>query len=143
MLRVGVMAGLLLVSGCASQPQESLFISGSCPSEVDTAVVDVVTAQQQAFAEGDFTTARSFASAEFQSAVDLDQFTEIIESQYSYLLKDPALEFTECDLRRGKAYLTVIVQASPAQTLTYRLVPEANTWRIDEAVAAVSPAVSA
>ena len=143
MLRVGVMAGLLLVSGCASQPQESLFISGACPSEVDTAVVDIVTAQQQAFAEGDFATARTFASAEFQAAVGLDQFMEIIESQYGYLLTDPEVEFTECDLRRGKAYLTVIVQASPAQTLTYRLVPEANTWRIDEAVAAVSPAVSA
>ena len=142
MLRLCAIAGLLVVTGCAAEPQASRFISGSCPTAVDDAVVELISAQQQAFADGDFAKARSFASAEFQSGVDLDQFTQIIKTQYDYLLTDSELHFSECDLRRGKAYVTVVVKTSPEKTLTYRIVPEGTTWRIDSAVASEDIEVS-
>lgn len=143
MLRVVFVAGLLLLTGCTAGTPAATSIPGSCPAEVSEAVMTTIREQQRAFAQGDFTTARSYASAGFQTSVDTEQFTEIIQTRYGYLLTDPDVRFVRCDLLRNRARMTVIVKTSPEQTLTYRVVPEGDNWRIDGATASESTAVSA
>lgn len=143
MRRIGFLIGVLLLSGCSASTQAATTIPGSCPAEVSEAVMTTIREQQNAFARADFEGARAFASAGFRQVVDADQFVEIIQTRYGYLLTDPDLQFLRCDLLRDKAQMTVLVKVSPEQTLTYRVIPEGDRWRIDGATARESTAITA
>lgn len=143
MVRVGMAALLLLLGGCASQPSASQVIPGSCPAEVATAAMETIWSQQRAFADSDFAKARSYASSSFQSTIDVAQFTEIIQTRYGFLLTDPELAFTNCDLLRGVAQMSVRVKTTPEQLMTYRVIQEGDVWRVDGATTRESSEVTA
>ena len=143
MFRSGGVAGLLLLAGCASQPAAAPVIPGSCPAEVATAAMETIWAQQQAFADGDFAKARSYASTSFRSIIEVDDFAEIIQTRYGFLLTQPELAFTRCDLLRGTAQMSVRVKTSPEQLMTYRVVQEGDVWRIDGVTTRESTEVTA
>lgn len=88
-----------------------------------------------AFSRGDLAAARQFASMGFQSVVDERQFRTIIESEYSYLLDDPELEFVACVSVGELAETLVRVRSEPPTALRYRLLLEDAGWRIDGASA--------
>jgi len=139
-----VLAGLVLVAGCASSatdapPTEATTIGGTCPAEVSAAAAATIRAQQTAFASGDFAKARSYASAGFQSVIEVPQFEEIIVMRYGFLLDDPNLEFLTCDLVDEQARMSVRVAVSPERMMTYRLVREGADWRIDGATTPSEP----
>ncbi len=95
-----------------------------------------IRAQQSALANSDFEAARAFASRQFRSSVSVEQFREIIEGSYAFLLDDPALTFAECQRRGDSALLRVEVASSPATIMVYVVVLENDSWFIDAASAA-------
>ena len=118
----------------SSSPSESRPSPGDCPQDVRADVERTIREQQDAFAELDFDGARQFATEAFRAIVEPDQFREIIEDQYAFLLTDPRLEFVAC-VSGGTVVETLVrVESEPRSTLRYRLMLEDAGWRIDGAV---------
>ena len=118
----------------SSSPSESRTSPTDCPQDVRADVERTIRDQQEAFAELDFDGARQFATEAFRAIVEPDQFREIIEDQYAFLLTDPRLEFVAC-VSGGTVVETLVrVESEPRSTLRYRLMLEDAGWRIDGAV---------
>lgn len=94
--------------------------------------------QQSAFADRNFEAARGFASKTFRSSVSTEQFQQIIDGQYAFLLDSPEVTFVDCRRMGDFAYLQVDVAGSPTVTMAYRVVLEGESWFIDAAVVAGS-----
>lgn len=92
-----------------------------------------IRAQQGALANSDFDAARAYASRQFRSTVTVEQFQEIIEGSYAFLLEDPALSFAACQRHGDSALLRVEVAGSPATIMVYVVVLESDSWFIDAA----------
>ncbi len=75
----------------------------------------------------------------FQAAVDERQFRTIIESEYSYLLTDPTIEFVACVSVGDLAETLMRVRSEPPTAMRYRLLREESGWRIDGASAVQTP----
>jgi hypothetical protein len=101
---------------------------------VRSGVEQTIRAQQQAFAALNFNGARQFATEAFRATVEPNQFREIIEDQYAFLLTDPKVEFVACVSVGDMAETLVRVESEPRSTLRYRLLLEDVGWRIDGAV---------
>ena len=76
-----------------SQPDVQV---AECTQETFDATRQTIEGQQEAFATGDFATARTFSSESFQSYVSVEQFQEIIVGTYPFLIDSPVLAFPEC-----------------------------------------------
>ena len=160
-MRVVVLAaaGLLLV-GCASATTEGQEQSPQSPSKPSapassesapepspkssnaTAPCEnvmfqraqgTIRAQQSALANSDFGAARAYASRQFRSTVSVEQFKQIIEGNYAFLLDDPPLDFAACQRRGDSALLRVEVAGTPSTTMVYLVVLEDDSWFIDAA----------
>ncbi|MBM3669433.1 MAG: DUF4864 domain-containing protein [Actinobacteria bacterium] len=118
----------------APESPRSPQIPGPCTGEATAGIEDTIRSQQAEFAQGDFAGARAFASDGFQSTVDAQQFQQIIEAQYDFLLEDPGLEFRECEQIDDLAQMVVRVDASI--DLRYRVIRQSEGWRIDGATLA-------
>jgi hypothetical protein len=141
---VALAAGLLLAACSTGEEQAVPVMSASatpttsaaasdCSTDVRSGIVETIQGQQKAFGDRDFARARAFASESFRSSVDTQTFAAIVERDFSFLLDDPALDFTECALVDGVARMQVRIAGSPALTMTYRLLAEGDAWRIDGA----------
>lgn len=95
-----------------------------------------IRAQQSALAASDYEAARAYASNGFRSTVSVEQFQQIIEGDYAFLLDDPALTFTECQRRGDSALIRVDVSGSPVTVMVYGVVLENDSWFIDAATVA-------
>lgn len=95
-----------------------------------------IRAQQSAFAASDYEAARAYASNGFRSTVSVEQFQQIIEGDYAFLLNDPTLTFTECRRRGDSALIRVDVSGSPVTVMVYGVVLENDSWFIDAATVA-------
>lgn len=124
-------------SSAAPAPAESSSEAepGECPDDIRSGVEETIRSQVDAFSRGDLAAARQFASMGFQSVVDERQFRTIIETEYSYLLEDPELEFVACVSVGDLAETLVRVRSEPPTALRYRLLLEDAGWRIDGASA--------
>jgi hypothetical protein len=105
----------------------------ACDDAAFLGIEDTITSQLAAFARSDFAGARKFASRGFQSSVGEEAFQAIIESQFAFLLEEPAVEFRECEQIESLAQILVDIRAADPTTLRYRLVQEPEGWRIDGA----------
>lgn len=92
-----------------------------------------IRAQQSALANRDFEAARAYASDNFRSGVSVDQFQNIIEGSYSFLLGDPAIAFVDCQRRGDSALIRVEITGSPVTIMVYGVVLENEKWFIDAA----------
>lgn len=113
-----------------SQPDVQV---AECTQETFDATRQTIEGQQEAFATGDFATARSFASQSFQSSVSVEQFQEIIVGTYPFLIDSPELAFLECQRETDTVLMRVEVDGSPSVIMIYRLVLEDDGWFIDGA----------
>jgi len=113
-----------------SQPDVQV---AECTQETFDATRQTIDDQQEAFATGDFATARSFASQSFQSSVSVEQFQEIIVGTYPFLIDSPELAFLECQRATDTVLMRVEVDGSPSVIMIYRLVLEDDGWFIDGA----------
>ena len=113
-----------------SQPDAQV---AECTQETFDATRQTIEGQQEAFATGDFATARTFSSQSFQSYVSVEQFQEIIVGTYPFLIDSPELAFPECQRETDTVLMRVEVDGSPSVILIYRLVLEDDGWFIDGA----------
>lgn len=115
------------------EPSSTPTQQGSAPCDAATTsgVEDTIRSQLAEFADADFAGARAYASDGFQSSVDEEQFQEIIEAQYGFLLEEADVEFLECEQIEDLAQVFVRFDASI--DLRYRLVRQPEGWRIDGA----------
>ena len=113
-----------------SQPDVQV---AECTQETFDATRQTIEGQQEAFATGDFATARTFSSQSFQSYVSVEQFQEIIVGTYPFLIDSPELAFPECQRETDTVLMRVEVDGSPSVILIYRLVLEDDGWFIDGA----------
>ena len=104
-----------------------------CTQETFDATRQTIEGQQEAFATGDFATARTFSSQSFQSYVSVEQFQEIIVGTYPFLIDSPELAFPECQRETDTVLMRVEVDGSPSVIMIYRLVLEDDGWFIDGA----------
>ena len=116
-----------------SQPDAQV---AECTQETFDATRQTIEGQQEAFATGDFATARTFSSQSFQSYVSVEQFQEIIVGTYPFLIDSPELAFPECQRETDTVLMRVEVDGSPSVILVYRLVLEDDGWFIDGAAIA-------
>ena len=113
-----------------SQPDVQV---AECTQETFDATRQTIEGQQEAFATGDFATARTFSSQSFQSYVSVEQFQEIIVGTYPFLIDSPELAFPECQRETDTVLMRVEVDGSPSVIMIYRLVLEDDGWFIDAA----------
>ena len=113
-----------------SQPEVQV---AECTQETFDATRQTIEGQQEAFATGDFATARTFSSQSFQSYVSVEQFQEIIVGTYPFLIDSPELAFPECQRETDTVLMRVEVDGSPSVIMIYRLVLEDDGWFIDGA----------
>ena len=113
-----------------SQPDVQV---AECTQETFDATRQTIEGQQEAFASGDFATARTFSSQSFQSYVSVEQFQEIIVGTYPFLIDSPELAFPECQRETDTVLMRVEVDGSPSVIMIYRLVLEEDGWFIDGA----------
>ena len=113
-----------------SQPDVQV---AECTQETFDATRQTIEGQQEAFATGDFATARTFSSQSFQSYVSVEQFREIIVGTYPFLIDSPELAFPECQRETDTVLMRVEVDGSPSVIMIYRLVLEDDGWFIDGA----------
>ncbi len=113
-----------------SQPDVQV---AECTQETFDATRQTIEGQQEAFATGDFATARTFSSQSFQSYVSVEQFQEIIVGTYPFLIDSPVLAFPECQRETDTVLMRVEVDGSPSVIMIYRLVLEDDGWFIDGA----------
>ena len=77
----------------------------------------------------------SFASESFQENIGLDQFTEIISSQYSMLIENQGYKFEMCDFADDKATQEVrVTSGGQDYLLTYRVSINGSKLGIEGAV---------
>jgi hypothetical protein len=113
-----------------SQPDVQV---AECTQETFDATRQTIDGQQEAFATGDFATARTFSSKSFQSSVTIEQFREIIVGTYPFLIDSPELAFPQCQRETDTVLMGVEVDGSPSIVMIYRLVLEDDDWFIDGA----------
>jgi len=135
------LAFTLLLSGCSSSKntaEGSLQIIPRLPScsqsDIDAGSA-WIKGQLAAFAQQDFKTAYSFASESFQSARSLDQFTQIITTQYGFLLNATSSSIDECtSVDKDFIFDVTVTSASGAQLpMKYALSKNADAWGIEAA----------
>lgn len=126
----------------SAQPDSgtTLDIPIPCDDTVLDGIEATIRSQLAAFAARDFAGARQFASDGFQSSVSEDQFQQIIETRYAFLLAGSEVEFLECEQIDDRAQMFVRYDSSI--DLRYQLIRQTEGWRIDGATRAEdTPAV--
>jgi hypothetical protein len=93
-----------------------------------------IESQTDAFGDGDFELAYSFASEEFRSNVSLQSFVGIIAGSYGPLIESSNLGFSNCraDLDAGLGVIDVqfVQSGNDVYALRYLLEEDPEGWRI-------------
>lgn len=110
-----------------------------CAPEAAAGMAATISGQQAAFADADFSLARSFASEGFRSTITVDEFEFLIKREYGFLLDDPAVEVEKCAQVERVGEVQVRIGGSVERTMIYRLVRERGTWAIDGARVTSAP----
>ena len=110
----------LLISGCSSQVMEIKL--GSCSDQQSAVVENHISKQIDAIANSNWQSAYSYAAASFQASVSLEQFKQIINRQYLYLIFNEGFTFSECkNTAQGINQIVVVDFQGRKRTLSYDL----------------------
>jgi len=110
----------LLISGCSSQVMEINL--GSCSDQQSIVVENHISKQIDAIANSNWQSAYSYAAASFQASVSLEQFKQIINRQYLYLIFNEGFTFSECkNTAQGINQIVVVDFQGRKRTLSYDL----------------------
>jgi hypothetical protein len=125
----------VMLSSCAQKAEVENLADGSCSSAQAKLVDKHISGQINALASKNWQLAFSFASESFQENIGLDQFTEIISSQYSMLIENQGYKFEMCDFTDGKATQEVrVTSGGQDYLLTYRVSINGSKLGIEGAV---------
>jgi len=110
----------LLISSCSSQVMEIKL--GSCSDQQSVVVENHISKQIDAIANSNWQSAYSYAAASFQASVSLEQFKQIINRQYLYLIFNEGFTFSECkNTAQGINQIVVVDFQGRKRTLSYDL----------------------
>ena len=132
-LAISLFAALL--TGCSQQAAFEELADGNCTGAQAELVDQHISGQIDALAKEDWETAYSFASADFQARVEVEQFIAIIESQYAMLINNQGYQFNKCTIAAGMIMQEVGVRGEEEVfNLTYRLSVNGSTLGVEAAV---------
>jgi len=109
----------------------------ACTPDQRSGMERTVRAQTEAFSDGEFAEAYTYASSSFRSSVPLMAFEQIILGSYGPLVISADLRFGECLVESEGATGTIDARFSNNGTdvvgLRYVMVEETAGWRVDGA----------
>jgi outer membrane murein-binding lipoprotein Lpp len=110
----------LLISGCSSPVMEVKL--GSCSDQQSAVVENHISKQIDAIANSNWQSAYSYAAASFQASVSLEQFKQVINRQYLYLIFNEGFTFSECkNTAQGINQIVVVDFQGRKRTISYDL----------------------
>ena len=112
----------LILAGCAQKPAFEELADGQCTSAQNKLIEKHISGQIDALAKKDWEGAYSFASADFQAAVGVEEFAFIIGAQYAMLVENQGYEFDRCEIANSAIKQEVsVTSGDEVFNLTYRL----------------------
>lgn len=136
---IGVMA--LLLAGCTTPPSEApVALEGVQPCDESTisAVETTIRTQVDAFGREDFPSAYEMAAPDFQAAVNLQEFEEVIRDGFVPLMNVSSFTVSQCvwdpELDQVEIGMTLTTNSGVVGWLLYSLVLVPQGWRILGAV---------
>jgi hypothetical protein len=125
----------VLTTGCSQKAAFEELADGPCSSAEEKLVDQHISGQINALAKQNWKSAYSFASANFQGQVSLNQFIYIIGSQYTILIENQGFTFGKCTLKDGAVSQEVSVTSSgDVYSLTYELSVNESILGIESAL---------
>ena len=105
-------------------------------AEVRGRVIKVVEAQFNAFRDGDYARAYSFAAAELQQQFTVAGFERMVKDGYPIIAYWRAVSFGEVEDNGRAAVMLLTVQGRAGRTrwFRYQFIREDNVWRINGVV---------
>ena len=132
---VGICICAVLLTGCAQQAAFDSLADGPCTGQQVELIDQHISGQIDALAKRDWKQAYSFASEDFQGRIGIDQFIEIIDSQYAMLINNQGYQFNQCDIAAGMIMQEVGVRSgAEVFNLTYRLSVNGSALGVEAAV---------
>lgn len=123
------------LTGCAQKAAFEELADGRCTSAQSELIDAHISSQIDALVKKDWSLAYSFASADFQARVGVDEFTLIIAAQYSMLIDNQSYQFEKCEIASDTVVLEVIVTTvDQVFNLTYRLSIRGSTLGVESAM---------
>jgi hypothetical protein len=112
----------ITLTGCAQKPAFEELADGPCTSVQSRLIEEHISGQIDALAKKDWEAAYSFASADFQTAVGVEEFTFIIGAQYAMLVENQGYEFESCTIANSAIKQEVsVTSGDEVFGLNYRL----------------------
>jgi hypothetical protein len=110
------------LTGCAQKPAFEELADGPCTSVQSRLIEEHISGQIDALAKKDWEAAYSFASADFQAAVGVEEFAFIIGAQYSMLVENQGYKFDSCAIANSSIKQEVsVTSGDEVFNLIYRL----------------------
>jgi len=112
----------LTLTGCAQKPAFEELADGPCTSAQSKLIEEHISGQIDALAKKDWEAAYSFASADFQAAVGVEEFAFIIGAQYAMLVENQGYKFDSCAIANSAIKQEVsVTSGDEVFNLIYRL----------------------
>ena len=89
----------VLTTGCSQKAPFEELADGPCTSAQEELVNQHISGQINALEKQDWKLAYSFASANFQGQISLNQFILVIGSGYSILIENQGFTFDKCTVK--------------------------------------------
>lgn len=110
----------VLISSCSSPAVVEKL--GKCSNQQSLVVENHIGSQIDALADNNWQRAYSFAAASFQESVSLEQFKQVINRQYLYLIFNEGFIFGDCkNTAQGINQIVVVDFQGGKRTLSYDL----------------------
>jgi hypothetical protein len=110
------------LTGCAQKPAFEELADGPCTGAQSKLIEEHISGQIDALAKKDWEAACSFASADFQAAVGVEEFAFIIGAQYAMLVENQGYKFDSCAIANSSIKQEVsVTSGDEVFNLTYRL----------------------
>jgi hypothetical protein len=110
----------VLISSCSSPAVVEKL--GSCSDQQSAVVENHISKQINAIANSNWQSAYSYAAASFQASVSLEQFKQVINRQYLYLIFNEGFTFSECkNTAQGINQIVVVDFQGRKRTISYDL----------------------
>jgi hypothetical protein len=130
----------ILLAGCATPAGEASAVGGiqPCNDSITSAVETTIRTQVDAFGREDFPAAYAMAAPDFQGAVGLEEFEEVIRDGFVPLMNVSSFSVSQCvydpGLDQVEIGMTVTTTTGVVGSLLYSLVLVPEGWRILGAV---------
>lgn len=125
----------VLTTGCSQKAPFEELADGPCTSAQEELVNQHISGQINALAKQDWELAYTFASANFQSTVSLDQFIYVIGSQYLILIENQGYSFDNCSLVASEIIQEVsVTSGNRVYDMTYTLAVSEVILGIESAI---------